>query len=87
MRNDVPQSESGRGGPGAEPILWVAVTMLALPVQAYAYLDPGTGSLIIQAVIGFILALRLTSKIWYRRSKRFLLSIFRPNSSPSNSGE
>jgi len=84
MRNQIGQRDSG---PGAEPFLWVAAIVLALPASAHAYLDPGTGSLIIQAIIGFILALRLTSKIWYRRTKRFFLSIFRPNSTPSNSGE
>ena len=39
--------------------------------DAYAYLDPGTGSVIIQAVIGTIAAVLITLKIyWYKLKEK-----------------
>ena len=39
--------------------------------DAYAYLDPGTGSVIIQAVIGAIAGVLITLKIyWYKLKEK-----------------
>jgi hypothetical protein len=38
-----------------------------------AYLDPGTGSVILQAILGGVAALAVTAKLWWRR----FVSIFR----------
>lgn len=39
--------------------------------DAYAYLDPGTGSVIIQAVIGVIAGVLITLKIyWYKLKEK-----------------
>jgi hypothetical protein len=37
------------------------------------YLDPGTGSVILQAILGGVAALTVTAKLWWRR----VVSIFR----------
>ena len=51
-------------------ILWVVVVVLAFvsaASPAYAYLDPGTGSMLVSAVIGVAAALGLALKMfWYR---------------------
>tara|TARA_Y100000996_G_C22398789_1_gene592269 strand:- start:397 stop:600 length:204 start_codon:yes stop_codon:yes gene_type:complete len=39
--------------------------------RAYAYIDPGTGSIIIQAIIGAIAATSLTVKIYWQKIKAF----------------
>ena len=40
--------------------------------DAYAYVDPGTGSLFIQAVIGAIIGFSIALKIyWYKLKERF----------------
>ncbi len=87
MRSGAPRRGAQFRVRSVEPIVWVAVVSLVLPARADAYLDPGTGSLVIQAIIGVLLALRLTSKIWWRRSKRLLQRIFRPGSTPTTPGE
>ena len=50
--------------------LRVAVALLAvlsLTSPAYAYLDPGTGSMLVSAVIGVVAAVGLALKMfWYR---------------------
>jgi hypothetical protein len=32
-----------------------------------AYLDPGSGSMILQAIVGGVAALAVTGKLWWRR--------------------
>lgn len=50
--------------------LWVvavALAFLSIASPAYAYLDPGTGSMLVSAVIGVAAALGLALKMfWYR---------------------
>lgn len=50
--------------------MMMVVVLVGLLVQdAHAYLDPGTGSLIVQAVVGVFLAGSMTFKLWYYRFK------------------
>ncbi len=45
----------------------VLVACLSIATPAYAYLDPGTGSMLISAVLGVAAALALAVKMfWYR---------------------
>lgn len=48
-------------------LLMVFGILIAYQPNAHAYLDPGTGSLIVQAIIGALLAMALTAKLWWRR--------------------
>lgn len=43
-----------------------------LIIDAYAYLDAGTGSVVIQALIGVLVGVGITLKIyWYKLKERF----------------
>ncbi len=54
-------------------VLFVVAALLSIATPAYAYLDPGTGSMILSAVIGVAAAVGLALKMfWYR-----VLSLFR----------
>jgi len=54
-------------------IALVLVACLSIAPPAYAYLDPGTGSMLISAVLGVAAALALAVKMfWYR-----LIGLFR----------
>ena len=48
---------------------WV---LLAIPSPAYAYLDPGSISLVLQGVIAGIAGLAATYKIWFFKIKIFI---------------
>ena len=48
--------------------LWLGFGAL----DAHAYLDPGTGSAILQAVIGAVVGLAITLKLYWHRVLRFL---------------
>jgi hypothetical protein len=53
----------------------VGTALLLLSSPAYAYIDPGTGSMIIQAVAAAILGSLAFIKIFWRR----LRTLFRPH--------
>lgn len=42
-------------------------------LPAYGYIDPGTGSLIIQGVIGAIAAIGVTMKLYWHKIKVFFM--------------
>ena len=43
--------------------------ILLYPRTAHAYLDPGTGSMILQALAGGVFALAVTFKLWWLKVK------------------
>ncbi len=53
--------------------------------EAHAYIDPGTGSAIVQGVLGALAALVLTVRLWWHRLL-VLLGIRKRISKPAESG-
>lgn len=49
---------------------------ILLAENAYAYLDPGTGSYVFQLLVGFLMGAFLAIKIFWGRIKTFLTNIF-----------
>ena len=47
--------------------------------SANAYLDPGTGSIILQAILGFIAAAIATLSFYWNKVKLFLIKLFKKN--------
>jgi len=45
--------------------------------SAYAYLDPGSASLIIQTILAFIAGLIVTAKMWYYQTINFVKKLFK----------
>lgn len=45
--------------------------------HAYAYLDPGTGSIILQAILGFIAAAAATASFYWNKVKLFFSKLFK----------
>ena len=50
--------------------------IMILSSPAYSYLDPGTGSMLIQAVIAIIAATSLFLSMFWKRVKAFLNRLF-----------
>ena len=50
-------------------ISFLIITILMLPTKAFAYLDPGTGSIILQAILGFIAAAIASISIYWTKFK------------------
>ena len=54
------------------------ILILFLPsVKAYAYIDPGTGSFILQTIIGAIAAIGAYVTLYWRKFKNFIDKIFK----------
>ena len=58
--------------------LFLFIFFLSFKIEnAYAYFDPGTGSFIIQAILGLLAAGMATIAVSWLKFKNFLLKIFK----------
>ena len=57
-------------------ILMCLVSSLFFVTQAYAYLDPGTGSMAVQVLIAFIAATSVSIGVFRRRVTYFIRRLF-----------
>ena len=70
-----------------KPTVIIASALLFAPVPALAYLDPGTGSLILQMLIaGFFGALLYVGQAW-DRTRLFFTGLFFRRKSPDDTNE
>lgn len=49
-----------------------AVLMLVTAPSAWAYLDPGSGSMLLQVVLGGLAAVGVAARLYWHRFKRWL---------------
>ena len=55
------------------PLVSLAIlVLLVLPTSAWAYIDPGTGSFVIQGLIGVIVGGAFAVKMYWKRIKAVL---------------
>ena len=59
--------------------LLVTFMLLLFPQEGYAYLDSGSRSLVVQAILAAFFALTFTIKLNWRRIKGFLTNAFSQN--------
>ena len=50
----------------------VIAAQLIAPQEAYAYIDPGTGSMILQIIAASIIGIGITCRAWVDKAKVFL---------------
>tara|TARA_B100001939_G_C16630600_1_gene483263 strand:+ start:131 stop:382 length:252 start_codon:yes stop_codon:yes gene_type:complete len=55
------------------------IAIFLIVTNAYAYLDPGTGSFILQAIIGFLAAVTAGFTYYWSKVKNFFLKLFKKN--------
>ncbi len=53
-------------------VIAVLVVMLSVPMPAYAYVDPGTGSYLLQVTLAIVFAALFAIKHYFQRIKAFL---------------
>ena len=60
------------------PLLLIisAVVALTFPAPAHAYLDPGTGSFLIQILVAFLIGMLVTMKTIWTYVKSFFSGLF-----------
>ena len=52
------------------------MALLSVTVDAYAYIDPGTGSYILQIVLAFFLGALFALKMFWKNVKGFVVNLF-----------
>ena len=57
-------------------VLLPTVALLLFPREAQAYLDPGSGSLIVQALLAAFFSLALVIKVYWQKIKLFVGGLF-----------
>ena len=57
----------------------ITFLLFFLTSPAYAYLDPGTGNIIIQAILAFIATTITTLSFYWTKVKIFLSKLFKKN--------
>jgi len=53
------------------------IIMILFTSNAYAYLDPGTGSIILQAILGFVAAAIASISLYWTKFKLFMIRLFK----------
>lgn len=69
---------------GKGSILLLALSLVAIPSHAYAYLDPGTGSMVLQVIIAGILGAAFTFKTYLRAIFGPVVGLFKKGRSKSD---
>jgi hypothetical protein len=60
-------------------VIWIAAQLLGFSVSAHAYLDPGTGSILVQSLLAGIAGAAAVISLYWQRLKRFFVG-FRKHS-------
>ncbi len=58
-------------------LLLVAIASFAVPTSSYAYIDPGTGSLVLQMLFAGVLVAIVYIKLYWSKLKVFLTNSWR----------
>jgi len=59
-----------------DSLVLVGLLLFVLADEAYAYIDPGSGSYILQLLIAGLLGAAFAVKIYWKRIKAFFSSLF-----------
>jgi hypothetical protein len=52
--------------------LFALLCLVLLPINAFAYLDPGTGSAMLQGILGALAAIAMVLKLYWHRLLRMM---------------
>ena len=66
-------------------LLFLLIAFFSQTSFANAYLDPGSGSIILQAILGFIAAAVATLSFYWTKFKLFLKKIFKKKNNDKTS--
>ena len=60
-------------------LIYNTIAIFLIVTNAYAYLDPGTGSFILQAIIGFLAVISAGFLYYWTKVKNFFIKLFKKN--------
>jgi hypothetical protein len=56
-------------------VVWLAVNLVGFSAAANAYLDPGTGSILVQSLLAGIAGAAAVVSLYWQRVKRFFVNL------------
>jgi len=56
-------------------VVWLAVNLVGFSAAANAYLDPGTGSILVQSLLAGIAGAAAVVSLYWQRLKRFFVNL------------
>ena len=65
-------------------IIILLIFYVSMIGKSFAYLDPGTGSIILQAIIGFIAASIVTLSFYWNKFKILIVKLLKKKKSDKN---
>ena len=60
---------------------------IVLTSTAYAYIDPGAGSMMFQILIAFVVGTLFSLKLWFTKAKTLVKNFFNKNNNETKSTE
>lgn len=60
-----------------EGVMWACLLFFAFPSSAYAYLDPGTGSYMLQILLGLLVGALFMVKTFWKNLKESVKNFFK----------
>ena len=67
-------------------LTFTLVCLLGWTPEVHAYLDPGTGSMVLQLFISIVLGFIFTLRIYWEKFKKFFKKVFSKNNSDNYTG-
>jgi hypothetical protein len=61
-------------------VIWLAIQLAGFSAAAHAYLDPGTGSILVQSLLAGLAGAVAVISLYWRRVKEFFANIRKPSS-------
>ena len=58
-------------------IIFIFLVYFSLLGESFAYIEPGIGSIMLQAIVGFIAVATVTVSFYWNKFKMFILKIFK----------
>lgn len=59
-------------------VIWLAVQLTIVSASAHAYLDPGTGSILVQSLLAGIAGAAAVLSLYWQRLKTFFTNMRKP---------
>ena len=75
-RRVLSQRQRVRNNMSSRMVALISLGLALTSSSAHAYLDPGTGSIVLQAVLAAVVGAAVTLKLYWMRVKVFFLSMF-----------
>ena len=60
-------------------VMWIAAQLAGFSAAAHAYLDPGTGSILVQSLLAGIAGAVAVVSLYWQRVKRFFINLRKPS--------